>query len=130
MPLGSSAGQVRSGPRGTLQLASVAAGRLRLGDHRRVEVLLVPELRAERILLKHVHVVEALGREIALIFDQRVVGSVHIGESGAARRLDAFGPRLGDLRFGQAEHAAGARPGVAAERRTSRPRPWCRAAAA
>jgi hypothetical protein len=33
-------------------------------------VLAVPELGTERIFLEHVNVVEALGREVALIFDE------------------------------------------------------------
>ena len=83
--------------------------------HRRVEVLLVPELRAERIVLVHVHVVEALGRMVAGVLDQGVVRTLHVAEAAAASRLDAGGLGLGDLRLRSARHAARARPGVAAD---------------
>src|SRR5258708_38704721 len=78
------------------------------------EVLAVPELGTQRIFLEHVNVVETLGREVALIFDQRVVGPRHVGKAGAAGRFDTFAAGGGYLRSGQTEHATGAGPGVAA----------------
>ncbi len=102
MPSRSSAGQLRSGPRGTVQVASVSgvlAGAPR--EHRRVEVRLVPELRAERIVLEHVHVVEALGRMVARVLHERVVGTAHVPEAALAGRLHALGLGLGDLRLRQ-----------------------------
>src|SRR5947199_75900 len=85
------------------------------GEHRRVQMLLVPELGAERIVLEHVHVVEALGRMVARVFHQRVVGPAHVAEAARARRLDAVRLRLGDLRSGQAGRGIRARPRIAAE---------------
>ena len=67
MPSWSNAGQVRSAPRSTRQVASVrggaAAGRRPPGAL--IQVPLIPELRAERLLLVHVDVVEALAGLVA-----------------------------------------------------------------
>src|SRR5712692_3657861 len=41
--------------------------------HRRVEVLAIPELRTERIVLEQMHVVEALGRMVAGVFYEGMV---------------------------------------------------------
>ena len=84
-------------------------------EERRVEVLLVPELRTERILLEEVHVVEALGRMVAGVLHQGVVRALHVREAAACAWAARPGLGLGDLRLGQAEDAAGARPGVAAD---------------
>ena len=65
--------------------------------------------------MEHVHVIEALGRMVAGIFDQGAVGTFHIPESAAAGRLDALGLGLGDLRFRAAGYAARPRPGVATD---------------
>ena len=51
---------------------------------RHIQMLLIPELGAERVLLKHVYVIEALRGKIALVLDQRIVGAAHIREPGAA----------------------------------------------
>src|SRR5262249_35664865 len=90
-----------------------AAGASR--EHRRVEVLAVPELRAERILLEHMHVVEALRRMVARVLDERIVGPRHVPESAGASRLDTGGLGLGDLGLRPAEHTARAGPRVAAD---------------
>jgi hypothetical protein len=78
-------------------------------------MLLIPELSAERVVLEHMHVVEALGRMIPGVFDQRVVGPLHVAEPTAAGRLYSGGLGLGDLRLCPTRHAARARPGVAAD---------------
>ena len=83
--------------------------------HGRIEVLLVPELRAERLLVEEVHVVHALGRKVPHVFHQRVVGTRHIGEAALAGRRDAGLLGLGDLRPGEPEHAVASRPGVGAD---------------
>ena len=83
--------------------------------HRGVEVLLVPELCAERVLLEHVHMVEPLGRESTQIFDDRAVGSLHVGEAAASRRLHPLDLRFGNLGIGETDHARRAGPGVAAD---------------
>jgi hypothetical protein len=83
--------------------------------HRRVEVLLIPELRTERILLVQVHVVEALGRMVARVFHDGMVGTPHIRKAAGASRLHTSGLGVGDLRLRPAEHAARARPRVAAD---------------
>src|SRR5262249_41287934 len=59
--------------------------------HRSIEMLLIPAERADRIFLVEMYVVEALGRVVPGIFNESVVGSPHIGEPAAARRLGAFG---------------------------------------
>ncbi len=83
--------------------------------HRRVQMFLVPELRAERILVVHVHVVEALGRHVALHFDERIVRPPHVGEAGAANRLDVRPLRLFDSLLCQSKDAAGTGPRVAVD---------------
>ena len=118
MPSWFSAGQVRSVPRSTRQVASVRGGAAAWAPARRrplVQVPLIPELRAERLLLVHVDVVEALAGLVALVLDERIVRSTQVGEAAAARRLHALGLRLGNPRRGQPEQAAGTRPGVAAD---------------
>jgi len=65
--------------------------------------------------MEHVDVVEALGRVIAGVFDQGVVGPLHIAESPAASRRYAGGLGLGDLRPGPTRHTARAWPRVAAD---------------
>ena len=93
-----------------------AGRRGRASRHQRcVEVLAIPQLRAERLLLPHVHVVHALDRLVAQVLHDGAVGTLQIREPVAARRLDALGPGVGDFRLGQSEHAAGGRPGVAAD---------------
>jgi len=49
------------------------------------------------------------------IGDERVIRALHISEASAAGRPEALLPRLGNLRLGQPQHAALARPGVAAD---------------
>jgi hypothetical protein len=107
---------------GALGPARHAAGGLRhpggggpTRNHGRVEVLLIPELSAERIIVEHVHVIEALGRMVAGVFDQRMVGAFHVAEPPAAGRLDPLGLGLGDLRLRSTRHAARPGPGVAAD---------------
>src|SRR5207237_7690854 len=51
------------------------------GEHRRVEMPLVPELRTERVIVEEVHVVEPLGRMVARVFDERSVGTSHVPEA-------------------------------------------------
>src|SRR5262249_56821233 len=85
------------------------------GDRGRAEMRLVPELRAERIVVEHVYVIEALGRMITRVFDQGVIRTLHVAEPALADRLDALGLGLGDLRLRPTRHAAGARPRVAAD---------------
>ena len=102
-----------------LHLAVLLGPRRRGGASRHqrcVEVLAIPELRTERLLLPHVHVVHAFDRLVALILHDGAVGTLQIREAAAALRRDAFGPGVGDLRPGQSEHAAGGRPGIAADR--------------
>ena len=77
-------------------------------------MLLVPELRAERMILEHVDVVHALGRKVAEVFDNGAVGSLQIGEAALADWFNAFRLGLGDLRARQPKRGAG-RPGVAAD---------------
>ena len=78
---------------------------------------LIPELRAVRLLLVHVNVVEALGRHVALVLDERIIGTAQVGESRAARRPHALGLGLGDSVQRSAQDAAAARVGVAADER-------------
>src|SRR5215813_14607603 len=78
-------------------------------------MLLIPELGTVRVVLVHVHVVEALRRVIAGILHERAVGALHVAEASDARGLHAARPRLRDLRLGQARGATGARPGIAAD---------------
>src|SRR5215470_10389300 len=80
---------------------------------RRVEMRLVPELRAERIVLEQVHVVEALGRVVARVLDERVVRPAQVSEPAGANRLYAVGLGVGDLRLRQPGDAARPRPRVA-----------------
>src|ERR1700680_1422814 len=49
--------------------------------YRGVEMLLIPELRAERIVLVHVDVIETLGGHVALVFDGGPVRSETRGEA-------------------------------------------------
>src|SRR5262245_22631577 len=77
---------------------------------------LVPKLGAKRVLLIHVHVIEPLGRHIALIFDERLVRSAEVRESRSAVWLHALRLRISDLGCSQAKHASGARPCIAAHR--------------
>ena len=100
----------------------------RQGWKRSLQMPLIPQLGAERSLLEHVHVVETLERQIAEIFDQRVLGATQIGKACATQWLDAFGFRVGDLRPGQSQHAARARPGVAVDEDIAsvvRGKQWC-----
>ena len=107
---------MRSAPRSTWQFVFAEVGVGKALAHRRVEVLFVPEQRAERLLVPHMHVVEALGRIVAGDLEQRVLGAArHIGEAALTGRLDAARARLGDLRLGQAERVADRGPGVAAD---------------
>jgi hypothetical protein len=78
-------------------------------------MLLVPELRAERIVLPHVDVIETLGRMVAGVFDERVIRAFEIAEPAGVRREDAV--RLGflDLRLRSSRHAACPWPGVTAD---------------
>ena len=78
-------------------------------------MLLVPELRAERLLLEHVHVIEPFGGMIARVFDQRVIRALDVPEPALPGWLDTGRLRLRDLRFRAPEHASGARPRVAAD---------------
>ncbi len=77
-------------------------------------MLAIPELGAERMILEHVHMVHALGREVAEIFDHGAVGPLQIGEAALARGRDALGFGFGDFGAGQPERGA-RRPGVAAD---------------
>ena len=107
---------MRSGPRATLQVASVsgrAAGAP--GEDRRVEVLLVPELGTERILLEEVHVVEALGRMVAGVLHQRLVWTLHVREAARARRLHALALASAICALVRPRTPPRARPGVAAD---------------
>ena len=66
----------RPGAIGAARHLAVRLGRRRAGEaraHRRVQVLLIPEQRAQRLLLPQMHVVEPLGRIVAGVLDQRVV---------------------------------------------------------
>ena len=53
---------------------ALGGARARRGDGN-VQVRLVPQLRAVRLLLIEVDVIEALGGHVALVFDQRVIGT-------------------------------------------------------
>ena len=80
-----------------------------------IQMILVPELGAERILLIEVYVAEPLGGRIAHILDRRAVRIGDKAESGSMRWLDALRFGLGDLRLGASHAAAGparARPGI------------------
>ena len=87
MPSRFKAGQVRSGPRTALPPSSPAGCRRVARPQRRVQVLLIPFERADRVFLVQVHMVETLGRVVAGIFDERLVRASHIGEAAAAGRL-------------------------------------------
>ena len=63
----------------------------------------------------HVHVVEALGRHVALHFDQRVVWAAHVGEAGTTDGLHAGLLRFVELGAREPEDAAGARERVAVD---------------
>ena len=79
------------------QFASVRASLIpRAAPAGDVQVRLIPELRAERLILIHVHVIESLRGHVALILDDRIVWPAQIGEAGASCRLHALGLRLGD----------------------------------
>ena len=69
--------------------------------------------------MEEVHMVHALGRKVAHVFHQRVVGPAHIGEAALAGRRDAGLLGLGDLRLGEPQHAVAARPGVGADQHRS-----------
>ena len=116
IPSRSSAGQLRSGPRGTVHV-DLGQGRAAgaAGIDRRVEVGLVPELRAVRIVLVEMHVVEPLGRVIARVLHQRLVGAPHVAEAAGTGRLHAGGQSLRDLRLREAGRGALARPRIAAD---------------
>src|SRR6185312_5475517 len=86
------------------------------GADRGVEVLLVPEQRAERVFLPHMDVVEALGRVVAGDLDQHFLRPLEIGEAAAALWLGAGGLGLGDLAAVEAERVADAGPGIAADK--------------
>ena len=75
---------------------------------RRVEMALIPELRAERLLLVEVYVVEALdlARHVADILNQRAVRARDVHDAGAALRLGAFGLGRVDLRLGALQRVA------------------------
>src|SRR5262249_55433525 len=64
-------------------------------EYRRVEMLLVPELGTERILLEQMHVVEALGRMVAGVFYQGIVRTLHVREAPGAGGLHASGLGVG-----------------------------------
>src|SRR5690348_9107398 len=83
--------------------------------HRRVEMLLIPELRANRIFLKHVHMIKAFHGHVTLVLHNRSVRAFQIRKAGPSARLDACRFGLRDLRLGQSEQAAGAWPGIAAD---------------
>src|SRR4029079_18171358 len=81
----------------------------------RVEVLHVPELGAERMLLEHVDMVHALGGMVAEIFDDGAVRAMQVGEAAAARWLHAVRLGFDNLRPGATERAVWAWPGVAGD---------------
>ena len=115
MPSRLSAGQVRSAPRGTLQSASVGSGPAKPARTGAFRCLWYQSSAHSGSSCQRCTWLNRLGRIVAGVLDQRVVRARHVGEPAAARRLHALGPRLGDLRPGQAEHAADVRPGVAAD---------------
>ena len=116
MPSQSSAGSVLSGPRSThavrLRCDGLTWSRRR---DRHVQVPLIPELRTERLVLIHVHVIESLGRLVPLILDQRIIRSAEIRKAGAASWFHALRLRLRDARAREAEHAARSWPRIAAD---------------
>ena len=61
------------------------------------EVLHVPLHRALRMLVVHVHVVEALDRAGLCVLDHRVVGAAQVPEAALARRLNASFAKLENL---------------------------------
>src|SRR5262249_41735299 len=77
-------------------------------------MFLVPELVAKRILPVHMNVIEPFGRHVALIFDDRSIGTLQICEPGATGRLNTVF-RFSDLRFRQAKDSACPRPRIAAD---------------
>ena len=78
-------------------------------------MLLIPELRTERVFLEQMHVVEALGRMVAGVFHQGIIGTLHVREAPGAGGLHTAHLGIGDLGLRQAEDTARARPGVAAD---------------
>jgi len=73
-------------------------------------MLLVPELRAEGVLLEEVNMIEALGGHVALVFDDGAVGSFEVREAGAVGGLNALVLGVGDFRFGAAKRSSSAGP--------------------
>ena len=65
--------------------------------HLRAEVRDVPVHRAVRMLVIHVHVIEALGRPRLRVLDHRAVGPAQVAEAAFARRLRALRAHLEDL---------------------------------
>src|SRR5262249_50892464 len=86
-----------------------------LSVHWRVEMFLVPELRAERIFLVHVYVIETLGRHVPLVFDNGPVGTLQVRETGASGRLQTLRLAFSELGLGPSERSSGARQGIAAD---------------
>ena len=90
IPSASRAGHVRSGPRGpgsSPRCVGPPLGRRAAAAKPARRGVSLPELRAERIFLEHVHVVEAFRRHIALHLDQRIVRPADVGEARDPGRL-------------------------------------------
>src|SRR5690606_19999083 len=79
-----------------------------------VQVQLIPELCAIRILLVHVDVVEALDRAVSREFDDRIVWSADVAKAAFTRRLDTCSLCLRDLLGSPTKHSARTRISVAA----------------
>jgi hypothetical protein len=87
--------------------------------HSRIEVLPIPELRAVRVFLVHMHVIETLNRHISLVLHDGPVRTLQVCEAGASKRLQAGAFRFRDLRLRQTQHSTGARPRIAADKNIS-----------
>ena len=83
--------------------------------HACIQVLPIPKLGTERILLVPVDVVEALGRYVALVFDNGAIRTFQVGEPRAVRRLNPVGFGFGNLGLGAARRSVRFWPHIAAD---------------
>src|SRR5258706_98073 len=67
-----------------LSFGDIGAERWSSLARRRLEMLLIPELSAQRVFLIHVDVIEALRRIISGVFDDRAIRPVQICEAAAS----------------------------------------------
>src|SRR6266567_1258973 len=89
---------------------AVGFGALRFSTiHRGIQMLLVPKLRAERVLLVHMDVIEAFGRHIPLVLDNRAVRALQVGETRTPGRFHTLSFAFGQLRLGPTERSCSAR---------------------